>query len=276
MPTVNYASKYSSVIDEAFKLASVTEARLNQTYDFIGVKTIKIYSRNTAEMQDYTISGTNRYGTPDELGNNEQELTLSKDRSFTFTLDRLAVESTMGTYEAGAALRSQIDQVVIPEVDLYRLNKYVSAATENGATDNTVPTSENAYELFLKAQEYLGDKKVPLTERVLYCTYAFYNLIKLDKAFVRNGDRSQEMLITGQIGTVDGVPVVPVPASYLEGANFVVTHKSVMLSPYKLQDYKIHDNPPGINGYLVEGRIVYDAFILNKKKDAIFANTKAA
>ena len=39
-----------------------------------------------------------------------------------------------------------------------------------------------------------------------------------------------------------------------------------MTSPVKLADYKIHENPQGINGWLVEGRIYYDAFVLNNKK----------
>ena len=42
-----------------------------------------------------------------------------------------------------------------------------------------------------------------------------------------------------------------------------------MPAPVKLQDYKIHMDPPGINGWLVEGRLRYDSFILNEKADAI-------
>jgi hypothetical protein len=37
-----------------------------------------------------------------------------------------------------------------------------------------------------------------------------------------------------------------------------------------LSEYKIHDNPPGINGWLVEGRVYYDAFVLENKKSAIY------
>lgn len=44
------------------------------------------------------------------------------------------------------------------------------------------------------------------------------------------------------------------------------------MAPIKLADYKIHDNPPGINGWLVEGRVIYDAFVLNNKKGAIYVH----
>ena len=38
--------------------------------------------------EDYSMSGTSRYGTPEELGNEAHEMTVAQDRSFTFTIDR--------------------------------------------------------------------------------------------------------------------------------------------------------------------------------------------
>ena len=37
-----------------------------------------------------------------------------------------------------------------------------------------------------------------------------------------------------------------------------------------LAEYKIHTDAPGISGSLVEGRVYYDAFVLDNKKDAIY------
>lgn len=128
MATVNYASKYSQKVDERFTLGSLTGALVNQEYDFIGVETVKVYSIPTVGMNDYKTSGSNRYGDPDELGNNEQEMTLSQDRSFTFTIDRKSYDDTQMTMEAGKALARQIDEVVIPEVDIYRIHKIAASA----------------------------------------------------------------------------------------------------------------------------------------------------
>lgn len=60
-----------------------------------------------------------------------------------------------------------------------------------------------------------------------------------------------------------------------EGVLFFITHKIATTSPVKLSEYKIHDNPPGINGWLVEGRVYYDAFVLDNKKNAIYVHKKA-
>ena len=50
----------------------------------------------------------------------------------------------------------------------------------------------------------------------------------------------------------------------------MVAHPCATVAPTKLEEYKLHKNPPFISGDLVEGRIVYDAFVLDNKKMAIY------
>ena len=267
---VNYAEKYSPNVDERFKLGSLTAGIVNNDYDWIGVSTVKVYSIPTVAMNDYSLTGQSRYGTPTELGNEEQEMTITKDRSFTFTIDRKSYDDTMMTMEAGRALRRQIDEVVIPEVDTYRIGKLVSGADTSHVLKTTAVTADNAYEMFLSVQEILDDAKVPQGGRVCLCTPGYYKLLKLDDNFIKKGDMAQEIALTGLVGEVDGVPVVKAPTSYFpENTNFIVTNAIVMPAPVKLTEYKIHTDAPGISGWLVEGRIRYDAFVLDQKKPAI-------
>ena len=75
----------------------------------------------------------------------------------------------------------------------------------------------------------------------------------------------------GVIGNLDGATVIKVPASRLpKGFGFMLAHPSATVAPTKIEDYKTHQDPPGINGTLVEGRIVYDAFVLDNKAKAIY------
>lgn len=67
MATVNYATKYADVVDERFALGSLTAGIVNNNFDWVGVKTVKVFSRNLATLGDYKTSGSNRYGEPDEL-----------------------------------------------------------------------------------------------------------------------------------------------------------------------------------------------------------------
>ena len=97
-------------------------------------------------------------------------------------------------------------------------------------------------------------------------------------------ERSKQAIDRGIIGTVDGVKIVMVPKSrlpynsatsggtttYTYCTDFILTHPIATTAPKQLEEYKIHDNPPGISGWLVEGRILFGCFVLKNKADAIF------
>jgi hypothetical protein len=141
---INFAEKYASQVDERFSTGSLTAAAVNNAYDWTGVNTVSVYSIPTVAMSDYSMSGTARYGSPDELDAGVQTLTLRRDRAFTFTIDRRGFESGMMTSEAGKALARQIDEVTIPEIDVYRIAQMVECAGLKSAA--LTITKNNAYE----------------------------------------------------------------------------------------------------------------------------------
>ncbi len=279
---VNYASKYADAVDERFKLKSLTTGIINGNFDWIGVKTVNIFSRDLATLNDYKTTGSNRYGTPDELGNSEQEMTVSQDKSFTYTIDAASEQDTNGTMEAAATLAENIDNLVIPAMDTYRLSVITAnvptAGTVSGKTHivTNAVTKSNAFEEFLACQEVLDDDKAPQGGRIAVVTPSYHNKIKLDDNFTKWGDMSQKMMINGIVGMIDGVPTIKVPASYLpEDVDFLITNPLVAPAPVKLQEFKINYNAPGISGALVEARVRYDCFVLDKKKDAIAVHKNA-
>ncbi len=273
--SVDYAAKYSQKIDERFALNSLTNSAVNQDYDFVGVKTVNVYSVGVAAMNDYSRTGNSRYGTPAELDQTVQELTLSKDRSFTFTIDKGNFNDAQMVAQAGAALNRQLLEVVIPEIDKYRLAQMAAGAGTTSAA--AAITKSNAYSAFLDAQEALTNNKVPQASRVCFCSASFYKFIKQDDSFIKASDVAQNLLVNGQVGTIDGVPLVVIPSSYMpEKTDFIITVPSACTSPIKLAEYKIHEDPPGVNGWLLEGRVYYDAFVLNNKKAAVYRHINAA
>lgn len=219
---INYAEKYSTQIDERFKKGSITAPAISNSYDFVGVKTVKVYSIPTAEMNDYTRTGSSRYGTPTDLQDTIQEMTLSKDRSFTFTIDRGDNLDQMMIKDAGAALQRQLDEVIIPEIDKYRLD-VIAKGAKNTAT--AAITKNTAYGAFLDGVEKLNDELAPAGGRIAYVSGAFYKFIKQDASFIQASDIAQDMLVRGQLGMVDGIPLVTVPASWMpENTAFIITN----------------------------------------------------
>lgn len=271
---INLASKYSNKVDERFSLLSLTEnIGLNKEYDWAGVKTVTVYNVDTAAMNDYSRTGTARYGAAAELGDAKTDYTLAKDRSFTYTIDRGNHTEQLMIKESGKALARQMKEVVVPEIDVYRLAAWSAAAIANGHTATAAITASNAYVKFLDAQAALDEDKVSMEGRICYATPAYYNFLKQDSTFIKASDIAQKMLINGQVGEVDGVKIIKAPSSYFPASHaFVLMHPKCSISPKKLEDYKTHDNPPGINGWLTEGRVIYDCFVLTAKKNALYAH----
>ena len=267
----NLATKYSNKVDERFTKQSQAMMALNNDYEFTGVETVKVYSIPVVPLKDYSRSGSNRYGTPDDLQRNVQTMTVKKDRAFTFIIDKGDKLQSQMVMDSGKALSRQTNEVMIPEFDAYCFKTLADAATDAGNSDSTAPTKSNAYELFLKGMESLGDNNVPDQGRVAFCSYAFANLLKQDSAFMKYGNTSQEMLVKGVIGEVDGAKIVKVPSSRLPaGCAFILCHPLAATAPKQLEEFKTHDNPPGISGWLCEGRFIYDCFVLNEKVGGIY------
>ena len=98
---INLVTKFSPLVDERFEVESKTSLVTNKDYDFIGTHSIKIYSVGTAEMNDYgrnaTISNDesdhvlSRYGVIKDLSTSIQEVSMEKDRSFAFVVDKYLV-----------------------------------------------------------------------------------------------------------------------------------------------------------------------------------------
>lgn len=268
----NLVEKYSALIDERFSKTSITENAVNHDYDFVGAKTVKVFSTATAPMVDYQRTGSARYGSPAELDNTIQEMTMGRDRAFTFSVDRANDEESGGSLNAGKALARQQQEVIAPEIDKYRLTRMTAFAGHielGGYTGDNIP---KPYERVLNAQQYLDDRKVPRQGRVLYVTGAFRTKLRLDTNYIEAAKIDPATKITGQTGVVDELPVIAVPLNYLpDGIEMLLAHPQATTAPQKLAEYKEHIDPPGINGTLIEGRVYYDAFVLSQKVNALYA-----
>ena len=277
---INLVTKYQPYVDEIFTKESKKSLLTNQDYDWTGAHTIKVYKITTSEMQDYKrnpVAGFtgSRYGEIKDLDATTEEMTLKKDRSFTFVIDKLDNEETAGQLAAASALARHQRQVVIPEVDTYT---YGVMATGAGTKPAAVTlTDENIYTEILKAGTALDNADVPEDNRQLVVTPDVYQLMKRCKDIVMETNIGNDLRIRGVIANLDGANVIKVPAARLpKNFGFMLAHPVATVAPTKLEDYKIHQDPPGISGSLVEGRICYDAFVLENKAKAIYYQANKA
>ena len=271
---INLVTTFKPLVDEKFTTASKKSLLTNTDFDWTGAHSIKVYKITTSAMNDYGRTGPaagnwSRYGAVASLDAVTEEMTLKKDRSFTFAIDKLDTDETAQQLQAASALERQLREVVIPEVDSYTYG--IMCANAGTVPAAKALTATNIYVEILAGSEALDNAEVPETGRVLVVTPATYALMKKCKDITMETDVGNELRLKGVIGMLDGMSVQKIPGNRLPaGFGFMIAHPCATVAPTKLEDYTIHDNPPGISGALVEGRICYDAFVLDNKAQAIY------
>lgn len=285
---MDLTTKYQPYVDEVFTTESKKSLLTNNDFSWAGAHTIKVYKVTTGQMNDYDRPGENmgkvvvggdsetqtvmlsRYGAIESLDATTEEMTLKKDRSFTFAIDKLDADETQQQLSGASALARQQREVVIPEVDAYT---YGVMATGAGTKPAALTLTEtNIYTEIIKANTVLDDAEVPDDgNRSIVVTPAVLELMKKCDDITLNSDIGAELRLKGVVADLDGLHVIKVPKKRLPANfGFMVAHPCATVAPTKLEEYKLHSSPPFISGDLVEGRIVYDAFVLDNKKMAIY------
>lgn len=277
---INLATKFLPYVDEKFTTESKKSLLTNQDFEWIGAHTVKVYKVNTSQMNDYkrnTPEGMtgSRYGVVKDLDATTEEFTLKKDRSFTFVIDKLDSDETVQNVQAASALERQTREVVIPEVDTYTYG--VMCVNAGQKAEPKALTNTNIYTEIIAGNNALDNAEVPETGRIIVVPPDVYVLMKQCKDIVMETDMGNDLRLKGVISNLDGAMVIKVPANRLpENFGFMIAHPCATVAPTKLEDYKIHEDPPGVSGALVEGRICYDAFVLENKAKAIYYHAQAA
>ena len=277
---IELATQYLPYVDEIFTTESKKSLLTNQDFSWDGAETVKVYRVTTAAMHDYGRAGPqtgvwSRYGPVESLDATTQSMTLRRDRSFTFAIDRLDQDETKRQLAGASALARQLREVTIPEIDAW---VYLQMCENAGQISDPValdPT--NIYDEIIKGSNALDNAEVPDTGRVLMITPDTFLIMKTDERIIMQTEAGSKMRLNGVIGVLDGMAVIRVPANRLpDEFGFMIAHPVATVAPVKLSDYRIHENPPGISGSLVEGRFNFDAFVLENKADAIYYQKKAA
>ena len=280
---IELATKYAGYVDELFKDEAKVSLFTNQDLKWENAHTVKVYSVSTGSMNDYGRIGSpdstgnfpSRYGAVAPLSATTQTMPLRKDRSFTFEIDRLDIEETAGALEAAKALARQLREVVVPEVDAYAVAQMAHGAG-NVKFAGTDLTHSTVYGAILDGTETMDAAEVPEDNRVLIVSPSTWALIK-QRGILDHSDVGTEARLNGSIAKLDGMNVVRIAAARLpSGVDFIIAHPTATVFAQKLSDYHIHENPPGISGSLVEGRIAYDAYVFDNKKDGIYVHSSKA
>lgn len=265
---LDYTVKYQKQIAERFKKASVTDSAAGHSYDFTGARGVKIYSMATAPLIDYERGGK-RFGDVKDLEYTTQEMLCTQQKAFTRHLEVLDNSDIAIDAAAGKFLKMELDEVVTPTMDKYRLKKWLmGAATLKQMA--SAPTKNTIVGDIMDLKGMMIDNLVPDTNLTLYILTPYFVMLKQAQAVVELEGMGTRAIEKGAVGTFDGMTVKPVPSTYLpKGAYFMIKHANCTADPVKLAQYDVIPKSVGYSGPVVQGLAYYDAFVIGTKAQGI-------
>jgi hypothetical protein len=272
MASQNYAAAHLKELDERYFVKAKTGLIINKgmRLEFNGRNSVTIYNVDVVAETDYIRSGANRFGPLVELGTGTQTFVLSQDKAFTYTIDRGNYNDSMMVTEAASTVKRQVREVSVPTTDIYRLATLSAYAIANTQGATAAITNALAYQQFIAQKAAMVDLLIDPTNIVVFMSQTNYNLLRRDPEFKVASDESYRDVKTGVVSQIDGMKIVVVPASYLPAnSGFLFVADDVLVAPTKFDMVRTLDEVQGVDGWVVEGRRYYDAFIPANRGKAI-------
>jgi len=273
---LNYTTKYSPLIADRFKQQSFTEQYAGKKYDFDGAQSIVVYTVDKAQLGDYNRAATgSRFGTINELGDTKQVMTMTQDKSFTFSIDHGNSADQVNVKHCNEQLKSNWDEVCTPVIDAYRFKVWCNGA--GTVKIGSALTKSTVAEAIMSGSAAMSNLLVPRANRVIFISESVYILTKLASEVVGIDTLGREAIRNGVIGKLDGMDIVAVPDVYLPtGVSFIIKHRDATADPMKLKTMRVQKNPVGIDGDVGECRFYHDSFVLDSKIDGLYVYATAA
>ncbi len=273
---IHLHKKYADTLAKLYTHNSFIEGHTDKSWSFSGLKSLIVPSIVTQPLADYTRSGTSRYGNPLDLQDTLQELTMTQDKAFSIIIDKGDNSEQQMMKRAGEVMQQQIAEQVVPEVDKYALSRwFANAGKIVGAA--AAPDKDSIVGMLLDAEVFLNDSFVPDGERWCYVPNSLIKHIRLSTEFTGCDSIVRDAVVKGYVGNIGTLKIVGMPARYFpSGAHFLIAHRDSVILAQKLRDGKVHQDPPGISGHLLEGRYNYDAFVLGARCCGVCAIVDAA
>lgn len=271
---IHFSEVHVKRLMKGFEKASDTDSMFAHDLDmeFSGVYTVHVKNLKTEPLQKYdkakSIDSGSRYGPTKEVGDEEQTFTMTQDDSLSLSIDKGNNEGQFNMKKAGEVMNAERDEQIIPHVDKYRLGKWAKEAGIHYELSEA-PTKSNICSLLIEQHNEMLDRGVP-DKITLTIARKYLPMLKLSDEWVGLDSLGGKTLPKGSLGEFDGMAVKPMPNAKMPASvPWMMTYKGSIIAPMKIKKVKGHVDPPGLNGDLLEFRMIHDAFVIGKKADGV-------
>lgn len=290
---LNYATEYSRALSQAYpyvlNFGALYNTPNNNVYRWINAKTIEIPSISTTGRVD---SDRDTIATAQRNYDNAWETkTLKNQRKWSTLVHPMDIDQTNLVTTISNITRVFNEEQKFPEMDAYLVSKvYQDWAALGKVADTTDVTTQNALAIFDKLMLNMDNARVPVNGRILYVTNEVKYILKEAEKISRSIDvTDNNNTINRIVDRLDEVEVIGVaaplmktkynfdqgwtPAPNADQINMFLVHPAAVITPVSYTFAQLDEPSAGSEGkYIYFEESFEDAFILNKKADAIQYN----
>lgn len=258
---VNLFTKYQNKLAALYNINSFVKGKTSKDWEWDGAAHIKILSPVTQDLNNYdrTAAG-NRYGTPAELQDLAQTISVDQDKSFSIVIDDGNNTQQGMMKRAGEVLQAEVAEKVVPTIDTFALGVYALLAgkvIDAGAS----LTSSNIIAKLTAMEDAMSDALMPMEGRYVFMKNANVSLFR--QALTNCDNITDKILLKGIVGKLGSLNIVGVPASWMpKNIEAVAFQSKSVVLPEQIAKAIIHENPQGFNGNVLEGRYLFGAGVV--------------
>ena len=267
---VNLVKKYHNKLVQSLEYATNLAGKTTNEYRLDGSEGIYLTSLLPQSLNNYSKSGTSRYGSPAEMQNAQQYIAWDYDKSYAITVDKSNYQDGGYLSTAGAVIQEQNEAIVAPFVE----QNFYARMAENagsGGGSGTAISSSNIMSRIVAAEAAFRNGGIPKADRYLAIGTTLFQLIR--QSLTNCDTVTDKMLLKGVVGKIGTLNVLEVADADLPtGVNFIAWQKKAALKAFDINDAKAHQDPPGINGILVELRVRGVAAVIRKYAAGVYVD----
>lgn len=259
---INLVQKYHDKLVKALEYASNLAGKTTNEYKLDGGEGIYLTSMDAISLNNYSKTATsNRYGTPAEVQDSQQYIGWDYDKSYSATVDKANYQDGGYMKTAGVVIEEQNNEVVAPFIEQ---NFYAKLLAKCGKSiTGSAPSASTIMGRITAIEAAMRNARIPKTDR--YLAIGTSNLQLIRQSLTNCDNITDKLLMKGIVGKIGTLNVIEVADDDLPANVYMIAwwKKSVVLA-FDIKEAKVHQDPPGINGALIEFRVRGVADVVGK------------
>ena len=270
---INLVKKYHDKLVQALEYASQLSGKTTDEYKLDGGEGVYLTSLVPQALNNYNKAATsNRYGTPAEMQDTQQYIAWDYDKSYAITVDKANYQDGGYLKTAGAVIEEQNNDIVAPFIEQ---NFYAKLCGNAGkVVTGNAPSTSDILSRLAAIEAAFRNANIPKADRFVAVPTT---VLQLFRQSLTNCDNiTDKMLLKGLVGRFGTLNVIEVADSdFLSDVYLVAWYRKAALKAFDIKESRVHQDPPGINGILVEYRVRGVNMVIGKYCGGVYVDCKS-